>query len=98
VTKWRRGTHAIQRGGDVLVRPLGAHLAYDIVNLGGVSHHVLARLWLADPQLGVLPTSPVDHEHDLTLVVVHVDDDLLNQTRVSLFTQAVAVADRRSTS
>lgn len=42
---------------------------------------MLARLRLADAQLGMLSTAPVDHKHDLSRGIVDVDDDPLGPAR-----------------
>jgi hypothetical protein len=79
VTEGCLRAHAVQRCSDVFVGPTCTHLTNDIVDLDGISHCVLARLRLANPELGVLSAAPMDHDDHFTLVVVDINNDLLDQ-------------------
>ena len=60
-----RQSHAVQRGGDILVRPAGRHAADDGQSVVRSAAVMLARARLAEPKLRVLPALPMDGENDL---------------------------------
>ena len=67
------------RCGDVLVGPAASHAAHHGDHLFGSLTTVLASFWLADAQLGMLATLPVDDEHDLADLLINVGDELRDQ-------------------
>jgi hypothetical protein len=69
--------HPVEGGGDVLVRPSSGHLSDDSLGLSWCSFSMLARSRLANADLGMLSTAPMDHEHDFGGGGVEVHDDLL---------------------
>src|ERR671922_391738 len=74
-----RYTHAVQRGGDVLVRPSCRHAMDQGHRLFGRSAAVFAGFWFADAELRVLATAPMDGEDDLARALVIVRDDVDNE-------------------
>src|ERR1019366_6315287 len=57
-------THTIQRCGYVLIGPSTRHAAHDRKHLFRSAAAMLARSWLVEPQLRVLPSLPVDRQDD----------------------------------
>ena len=83
-----RQSHAVQRGGDVLVRPAGRHAADDGQSVIRSAAVMLARPRLAEPKLRVLPALPMDGENDLAGLLVKVSGDLVDQRSQQLLTRA----------
>ena len=72
--------HAIERGRDVSVRPASRHVANHAIGFSGGAFRVLPGLRLAHAKLRVLPAAPMDHEYDISGLVVDINDDLVNQS------------------
>ena len=77
LTSWQ--THPVERGGDILVRPVARHLAHDRQGIVGGAAAVFARAWLTQAQFGVPSALPVDDQDDLPCRLVDVDDDLVDE-------------------
>src|SRR6201999_1153224 len=60
-----RQTHPVERGGDILVRPLARHLAHDRQGIVGGAAAVFSRARLTQAQFGVPSALPVDDQNDL---------------------------------
>jgi transposase len=88
LTLTRRQSHAVQCGGDVLVRPAGRHAADDGQSVVRSAAVMLARTRLAEPQLRVLPALPMDGENDLAGLFIEVGGDLVDQRSQELLTSA----------
>ena len=71
--------HSIERRGDMLVRPAAGHAAHDRQSVLRRRATMLASPWFADAQFGMLTATPMNREHDLTRLVVDVDDDVGDQ-------------------
>jgi len=80
--------HPVERGGDVLVRPSSGHAAHNSQGIFRGGGAVLSGTRLADPKLGVLPTLPMDREHDVAHRVIDVCDDVDNQGSQQLLARA----------
>ena len=86
LTGWQ--SHAVQRGGDVLVRPASRHAADDGQSVIRSAAVMLARARLAEPKLRVLPALPMDGENDLAGLLVKISGDLVDQRSQQLLTRA----------
>nr|WP_166106941.1 hypothetical protein [Bradyrhizobium barranii] len=80
--------HPIERGGDVLVRPAPGHAADNSQGIFRRGGTVFTGARLADPKLGVLPTLPMDREHNVAYRIVDVRDDVDNQGSQQLLARA----------
>jgi transposase len=89
-----RQSHAVQSGGDVLIRPAGRHAADDGQGVVRGVTVVAARLRLAEPELGVLASLPVDDQNDLARRFIDVDGDLVHQRSQQLLSGAHRDAGR----
>ena len=89
-----RQSHAVQSGGDVLIRPAGRHAADDGQGVVRGVTVVAARLRLAEPELGVLAALPVDDQNDLTRRFIDVDGDLVHQRSQQMLSGAHRDAGR----
>jgi transposase len=89
-----RQSHAVQSGGDVLIRPAGRHAADDGQGVVRGVTVVAARPRLAEPELGVLAALPVDDQNDLTRRFIDVDGDLVHQRSQQLLSGAHRDAGR----
>src|SRR5262245_62086328 len=69
-------SHAIERGGDVLIGPAAGHAVHDGTGLLGRAAAMLPGSRLPDTQLRVLAALPVDDKNDLTDLLVNVSNDL----------------------
>ena len=86
LTGWQ--PHAVQRGGDILVRPAGCHAADDGQSVVRGAAVMLARARLAEPKLRVLPALPMDGKNDLAGLFIKVSGDLVDQRPQELLTGA----------
>ena len=83
-----RQSHAVQRGGDVLVRPAGRHAADDSQSVIRSAAVMLASTRLAEPKLRMLSALPMDGENDLPGLFIEVSGDLVDQRSQELLTSA----------
>ncbi len=83
-----------KRRGDVLVGPSPGHAAHDSHRVIRRAAAVLARAWLAHPQLRVLAAAPVNRQYDFARCVVDIDDDVLDEGSQQLLTRAHGHAGR----
>ena len=60
-----RQAHPVERGGDVLVGPAAGHAPHDRQGVVGGAAAMLTGAGLAQPQLGVLSTLPMNNQDDL---------------------------------
>jgi len=86
LTGWQ--PHAVERGGDVLVRPAGCHAADDGQSVVRGAAVMLARARLAQPKLRVLPALPMDGKNNLAGLFIKVSGDLVDQRPQELLTRA----------
>src|SRR6185312_11372523 len=75
-----RQAHAVQRCGDLLVRPSTRHAADHGHGFIGSAATMFAGFWFADTELRVLPTAPVDREDELARTFIVADDDVRNES------------------
>ncbi len=90
----RRQTHAVEGGGDVLIRPASRHAPDHSQRVVRGAAVVAARLRLAKPEFGVLAALPVDDENDLARRFVDVGGDLVHQRSQQLLAGAHGDASR----
>jgi hypothetical protein len=76
LTLTRRQAHAVQRGGDVVVRPSRRHGADNGHGLLGGAAAVFAGFGLTNSQLRALAATPMDREDDLTRTLIVIGDDV----------------------
>jgi hypothetical protein len=82
VTRWE--AHAVERRGNVLVRPLARHAAGDGQRFVRRAATMLATARLCNAHLRMLTTLPMNRQHDLACFIINVGNDLLHESAKQL--------------